>query len=61
MTKKKAVVFLEGNQRQAEEAIHELQKLTDEANSLPELTASLQTTGVVSDPEGVEFSRGGEE
>jgi len=61
MTKKKAVVYLEGNTRQQESFIHELSKLVSEANQQPELTASLQTIDVVTDPEGVEFSRGGEE
>ncbi len=46
MTKKKAVLFLEGNQRQVESAIHELVKLKDQANAQPELTATLQTEGV---------------
>jgi len=60
MTKKKAVVFLEGNQRQQEAFVHELTKLVSEANAQPELTASLQTTDVVEEPEEPHFESGGD-
>jgi len=57
MTKKKAVVFLEGNSRAIESAIHELSKLTSEANAQPQLTATLQTEEVHSESLEVEFER----
>lgn len=57
MTKKKAVVFLEGNSRAIESAIHELLKLTSEANAQPQLTATLQTEEVHSEELEVEFER----
>jgi len=55
MSKKKAVVFLEGNSRAIESAIHELSKLKDEANAQPELTATLQTEAVHAEDVEVSF------
>jgi len=55
MSKKKAVVFLEGNSRAIESAIHELSKLKDEANAQPELTATLQTEEVHAEDLEVSF------
>lgn len=43
---KKATVILEGNNVQVEQCIHELSKLVSEANSQPELIATLQTEEV---------------
>jgi len=57
MTKKKSVVFLEGNTRQVEEAIHSLNKFVSEANKQPELTATLQTEEVHAESVTVGFER----
>jgi hypothetical protein len=58
MSKKKAVVFLEGNQRQQEAFVHELNKLVSEANAQPELEASLQTEDIQESPDDPHFEKG---
>ena len=40
---RKATVIIEGNARQQERVIHELNKLVSEANREPELNVSLQS------------------
>lgn len=52
MSKKRAVVNFEGNQKQCEQAIHELIKFVSEADAQPELTATLQTSDVETDENG---------
>lgn len=57
---KKAIVFLEGNSRQVDLAIHELNKMLDKANSQPELTATMQTESVETQEKEIEFESAGE-
>jgi len=57
---KKAVIIAEGNQKQTERLIHELQKLVSQANSEPELTASIQSESVESSEHSVTFASGTE-
>ena len=49
MTKRKATIIMEGNSRQIESMIHELNKIADEANAQPELTATMQTEDMTDD------------
>lgn len=51
MTRKKATIILEGNEKQVESAIHELNKLRSEANRQPELTATIQTEALAEQSE----------
>jgi len=46
MSKKKVTVILEGNPNSIEEAVHELHKLTSQADNQPELTATIQTAEI---------------
>lgn len=46
---KEATVIIEGNQHREDQVIHELQKLVSEANSMPEVDATLQTSHYESD------------
>jgi len=55
MTRKKATIILEGNEKQVESAIHELSKLKSEANRQPELTATIQTEALADESS---YSRG---
>jgi len=59
---RKATVIIEGNKRQQERMIHEINKLVSEANREPELTASLQTEHVDEDTMNVDaaFTDGGQ-
>jgi len=58
MTKKKATIILEGNQHQADKTIHELTKLISQADSLPELSATLQTTDITDSEHEPHFTEG---
>lgn len=58
MSKKKAVIILEGNTRQRESFIHELNKLVSEANAQPELEASLQTEDIEQSEQDPHFESG---
>jgi len=49
MSKKKVTIILEGNSISIDSAIHELKKLTQQADAQPELTASMQTEQVIDD------------
>jgi len=58
MTKKKATIILEGNQHSIEEAIHEIHKLTSQADSQPELTATVQTMEIPEESHEPRFTDG---
>jgi hypothetical protein len=57
MSKKKVTIILEGNSISIDSAIHELKKLTQQADTQPELTASMQTEQVIDDY-NTEFDNG---
>lgn len=58
---KRVTVVLEGNIRQEDKAIHEMNKLVDKADSQPELTASIQSESVDVDSQDVDFETAGEQ
>jgi len=47
MSKKKVTIILEGNSISIDSAIHELKKLTQQADKQPELSSSMQTEQVI--------------
>jgi len=49
MSKKKVTIILEGNSISIDSAIHELKKLTQQADAQPELSSSMQTEQVIDD------------
>jgi hypothetical protein len=49
MSMKQAKLIIDGNTRQQDRVVHELQKLVSEANQQPELDVSMQTEHVDQD------------
>jgi len=56
---KRITVVVEGNPRQEDRAIHEMNKLVDKANSQPELSASIHTDTVDDSEDEIRFERAG--
>lgn len=56
---KRITVVVEGNTRQEDRTVHEMNKLIDKANSQPELSATMQSETVQDSENEAKFERAG--